>query len=99
MPHNPDHLDSGASEARNEPPTRRFMANLKPPVADPPSREQYLGRNQPPQPTKGYGSLMLGGPEHQEMMRAQRQNMLPGGDRAVSNAVSSEIDTRSRRDG
>ena len=99
MPHNPDHLDSGASGARNEPPTRRFTANLNPPVAGPPSREQYLGPNRPSQPTKGDGSLLLGGPEHQEMMRAERQNMRPGGDRAVANAIRSQIETRSRRGG
>ena len=99
MAHTPDHLDGGASEARNEPPTRRFMNNLRPPVDEPPSRDQYKGPKQTVQPTNGFGSLMLGGPEHQMMERAERDNMKPGGDRAMANQVRAQIDSRSRRDG
>jgi len=89
MAHTPDHLDSGASEARNEPPTRKFMANLRAPVAEPPARGQ--SSNAASQPTKGFGSLMLGGPMHQEMMRAESYGMRPGGDRAMANKVRDQI--------
>jgi len=99
MAHTPDHLDGGASESRNEPPTRRFMNNLRPPFAEPPSRDQYKGPKQTVLPEFGFGSLPLGSAEHHAMWRAERDNMKPGGDRAISNRIRAQIDRRSRRDG